>query len=103
MITDTTDYSASATTSNTTMEMSEMQATAKSTVADLMKLTALVVTMASTNSGGGCGGRSDQKKKSATHKRKHCKHEVYHKDANCLNFEANKANRYASWKSVFAE
>jgi len=28
---------------------------------------------------------------------------VYHKDANCLELEANKANRYASWKSVFAE
>ena len=112
VITDTTDFAASATTSHITAEMAEMRAAAKSTAADLKKLTALVANMASNNGGGGKGGGGgsgggrgggDRRKKGATHKCKHCKREVYHKDANCLELEANKANRYASWKSVFAE
>ena len=99
VITDTTDFSASAKTSNTTMKMAEMRVAAKSTAADLKKLSTLVATMASTNG----RGRGNQKKKGATHKYKHCKHEVFHKDANCLELEADKANCYASWKSMFAE
>ena len=110
VITDTTDFAASATISNTTAEMAEMRAAAKSTAADLKKLTTLVANMASNNGGGGegggggrGGGGGDRRRKGAPHKCKHCKREVYHKDANCLELEANKANRYASWKSVFAE
>ena len=102
VITDTTDFSVSPTTSNTTAEMAEMQAIAKSTAANLKKLTALVATMASTNSvSGECGG--NEKKRGATHKYKHCKREVYCKDANCQKLEADKANRYTSWKSMFAK
>ena len=107
VITDATDFATSATTSNTTAEMAEIRAAAKSTVANLKKLTALVATMESNNGGGGGGrggaGVGNRRKKGATHKCKHCKREVYHKDANCLELEANKSNRYASWKSVFAE
>ena len=98
MITDTTDFSASRTTSNTTAEMAEMQAIAKSTASNLKKLTTLVATMTSTNSGGG-----NQQKHCATSKCKNCKREVYHKGANFLKSEANRENLYASWKSVFVK
>lgn len=96
--------------------MADIRAVAKSTTDDRKKLTALLVSMRSTNGGGGgCGGSEcggcggcgggggDQKKKGATHMCKHCKYKVYHKDANCLELEANKVNCYAGWKSVFAE
>ena len=45
---------------------------------------------------------TDKKKaKSDLHVCAHCKREVYHKDGNCLEFEANKAKRYPGWKIVF--
>ena len=33
----------------------------------------------------------------------HYKREVYHKDGNCLELEANKAKCYPGWKSVFTK
>ena len=55
VIIDTTDFSASATTANTTTEIAKMRAAAKFTTANLMKLTARVATMANTNIDGGAG------------------------------------------------
>ena len=51
------------------------------------------------------GSRNTDKKKTRPrfHMCTHCKQEVYHKDANCLELEANKAKRYPGWKSVFAK
>ena len=101
VVTDTNGFAVNATTSNTNAEMIEMRAAAKSTADDLKKLTALVATMASTK--GGDRGGGNQKKEGTTHKCKHCKHDIYHKDANCQELEANKTNCHANQKSVFPE
>ena len=52
---------------------------------------------------GDSGGRENTEMKKAhpgLHVRAHCKREVYHKDANCLELAANKAKRYTGWTSV---
>ena len=50
-------------------------------------------------------GKTIEKKKArpGLHVCAHCKREVYHKDRNCLELEANKANCYPGWKSVFTK
>ena len=54
--------------------------------------------------GGGAGWNTDKKKaRPGLHVRAHCKREVYHKDANCLELDSKKAKRYPGWKIVFAK
>ena len=56
-----------------------------------------------TNSGGGDGGGKNTGKKKARlglYMCAHCKREVYHKEGNCLELEANKAKRYTGWRSA---
>ena len=54
-----------------------------------------------THSGDG-GGKNTKMKKvwPGLHVCAHCKRKVYHKDVNCLELAANKANRYTGWTSV---
>ena len=58
-----------------------------------------------THSGGGGGGGSREntkmkKERPGLHVCAHCKRRVYHKDVNCLELAANKANCYTGWTSV---
>ena len=56
-----------------------------------------------TNSGSGVSsGQNTDKKKARPgfYVYTHCKMEVYQKEVNCLKLEANKAKRYAGWRSA---
>ena len=68
----------------TTFDVAELHVAIKENVVSLKVLTAMVTKL---NKG--------------LHKRKNCNKEVYHKDENCYELEANKANRYEGWKSCF--
>ena len=84
-------------------ELTELRAMMK-------KLTALVTAQAATlaalsfktHSGGGGSKKNTRKKKASPglHMCAHCKREVYHKDANCLELATNKAKRYTGRTSV---
>ena len=65
-----------------------------------------VATLYTKTNGGSCGaGKTIHKKKArpGLHVCAHCKCEVYHKDGNCLELEANNAKHYPGWKGVFSK
>ena len=68
----------------TTFDVAELHVAITENVVSLKVLTAMVTKL---NKG--------------LHTHKNCNKEVYHKDENCYELEANKANRYEGWKSCF--
>ena len=99
----TTEYTASVVATGTNKELIEIKAMMKQLAASVTSQAATVATL-STNMNGGSSGtvkKIDKKKAGpGLHVCVHCKREVYHKDRNCLDLEANKAKRYPGWKSV---
>ena len=57
----------------------------------------------STNSGGGGWNSNKKKARPGLHMCVHCKREVYHKDANCLEMDTYESKCYPGWKRFFAK
>ena len=96
-LSNTTNYVASAVATGTNKEMSNIKETMKQLAASVTSQAEPVATL-STNMNGGISssGKNIDKKKARPdlHMCAHCKREVYHKDGNCLELEANKAKRF---------
>ena len=90
----------------TNKELSEIKAMMKQLAASVAAQAATVATLSTKMNGGSSGaGKTIDKKKAriGLHVCAHCKREVYHKDDNCLELEANKAKHYPGCKSFFTK
>ena len=97
VLTDTTDYATSAVDTGTNKKMNEIKATMKQLSASVTNQAKTVETLSTNmNRDSRSYGKTTDKKKArpGLHVRAHCKREVYHKDRNCLELEANKAKRF---------
>ena len=74
-----------------------------SIAAQAATLTSLSTKTNSRSEGGGGQNTNKNKSMPVLHVCAHCKREVYHKELNCLEIEANQAKRYTGWKSVFTK
>ena len=106
VLTNTNKYAASAVAKGTNKELSDIKAMLKQ-LADYVTAQATTVeTLSIVMNGVSSGaGKTIEKKKArpSLHVCAHCNQKVYHKDGNCLDWEANRAKRYPGWKSVFTK
>ena len=103
VLTDTTDYAASAVSMGDNKELTEIREMMKQLVAEVNSQAAIVATLSTKINGGSAGaGRNIDNKKArpGLHVCKHRKRGVYHRDTNCLDLDPNKEKRYPGWKSV---
>ena len=106
VLTNTTKYAANAVATGTNKELIKTKAMMNQLTASVTADVAAVATLSTKKNGGISGARKtiDRKKaRTGLHVCAHCKHEVYHKDGNYLELEANKATRYPGWKSVYTK
>ena len=103
-LTEATEYAASAVTAGGNNKDPKDLREMMKQLADSVTVQAATFTYLSvkTHSGGGGGRKNTEMKKAwpGLHVCAHCKRKVYHKDVNCLELAANKANRYTGWTSV---
>ena len=106
VLTGTTAYVAIAVATGTNKEMSKIKAMIKQLAASVTSQATKVETLSTKMNGGiRSSGKNIYKKKArpGLHMCAHCKREVYPKDGNCLELEANKTKRYPGQKSVFTK
>ena len=107
VLTKSTDFSAIVVLTGAKKELTEIRAMMKQLEALVTAQDATVAALFTkiTEGGGGGSGWDANKNKvrPGLHVCAHCKREVYHKDANCLELYSNKEKCYTWWKSIFAK
>ena len=103
VLTNTTDYAASAVSTGANKELTEIRSMMKPLAALVTAQAATVATLfTKINDSSSSAGQNTDKKKAnpGLHVCTHCKQELYHKDGNCLDLEANNVKHYPGWNSI---
>ena len=103
VLTNTTDYAARAVSTGDNKELTEIRSMMKPLAALVTAQAATVATLFTKINGSSSGARQNTDKKKANpgfHVCTHCKQEVYHRDGNFLDLEANNVKYYPGWNSI---
>ena len=106
VLTNTIEYAASAGAIRNNKELNKIKAIMKQLEASVTNQAATVETFSTKTNGSISGSRKTTDKKKASpglHVCAHCKHELYYKDSNCLELEANKSKRCPGCNIVFTK